>query len=160
MWEEAWVSEQAEVKNFHPVSLLPVIDKTSMRALYMCTWSIFSYLEENEILSDKQTGFRPNRSIHVLLRATNDWKKPWILETFVPTVLTDLSKACDSIKHDFLLRKLYDYSINMWCRVGMVHWLSVKEGWYWTMSIWSGPRSAWVLLMDPFLDHYYLCYLW
>ena len=90
----------------------------------MCTWSIFSYLEENEILSDKQTGFRPNRSIHVLLRVTNDWKKPWILETFVPTVLTDLSKAFDSIKHDFLLRKLYDYNINTWCRVSTVQaWL-------------------------------------
>jgi len=95
----------------------------------------------------------------LLLRATNDWKNPWILETFVPTVLTDLSKASDSIKRDILLRKLYDYSINTWCRLSMVHWLSVKEGWYWTMSTRSWPRSAWVLLRDPFLDHYYLCYL-
>ena len=53
MTHTTWVSEQAEVNNFHPVSLLPVIDKILMRALYMCTWSIFGYLEENEILSNE-----------------------------------------------------------------------------------------------------------
>ena len=71
--EEARVSGQAEVTNFHPpVSLLPVIGKTLTIGRH-CTRAHdqpLGYLEENETLSDKQTEFRPNRSIHVLLRAT------------------------------------------------------------------------------------------
>ena len=153
----AWVSGQAELNNFHPISHLPVIAKTLMKTLYMCTWSTFGLSGEEWKVMVKPSSDQIDKSMccwEQLMTQSNPGKRC--------THSTDwpISKASDSIKHDLLLRKLYDYGITKRCRVGMVHWLSVKEGWYWTMFIRSGPGSAWVLLRDPLLDHLCLCYLW
>ena len=93
---------------------------------------LFEYLGRNKIISEEQTGFRPNRSTQdALLRAIDDWKSALDSGQTVAAVMIDLSKAFDSIDHNLLLKKLHVYGVqgverekakggNEWCslRVG------------------------------------------
>ena len=45
------------IKNYRPVSLLPVCSKVFERLLYN---NMFSFFSENDLISPKQSGFRPD----------------------------------------------------------------------------------------------------
>ena len=47
------------IKNYRPVSLLPVCGKVFERLLYN---NMFSFFSENDLISPKQSGFRPGDS--------------------------------------------------------------------------------------------------
>lgn len=102
-------NSKSDVNNYRPISLLPLPAKIMESLIHK---RIYCYLEENEILSKSQWGFRKNRStieaaaglIETILTATNNKKQVGVL-------FVDLKKAFDSLSHNILLRKLYNMGI-------------------------------------------------
>ena len=71
------------------------------------------YLEENDLICEAQSGYRPNHSCETLLiRMFNDINAELFQNNVVALLLLDLSAAFDAIDHDVLLAKLqYDYGL-------------------------------------------------
>ena len=72
------------------------------------------YLEENQLLSETQFGFRARFStIDALLYATETIRKILDDGENVAVAFLDLSKAFDSISHEILLNKLKQYNCDL-----------------------------------------------
>ena len=73
---------------------------------------LMAYLNDNNILTPFQSGFRPNHSTEdVLLRTTEDWRREVDQGKTIAAVFIDFSKAFDSISHSRLLTKLQNIGI-------------------------------------------------
>ena len=58
------------VKNYRPISLLPICDKIFESILY---YSLFNFLNQNDLISPTQSGFNPGHSsINQLLSITHE----------------------------------------------------------------------------------------
>ena len=67
----------------------------------------------NLFLSEYMAAYRENYSAnHVLIRLIENWKKGLDQKFLVGTVLMDLSKAFDCVRHDLLIAKLYIYGVS------------------------------------------------
>ena len=100
------------LKNYRPISLLPVCGKIFEKCIYN---SLYSYLESNNILSKFQSGFRKGDScISQLLAITHEIYSNFDACPSLDTrgIFLDISKAFDRVWHDGLLYKLKLYGIN------------------------------------------------
>ena len=90
--------DRDQIKNYRPVSLLNGFSKIHERFLYN---SLSKFMDK--IFSNFIPAYRKNYSSnHVLLRLIDDWKDSLDNKNIVGTVLMDLSKAFDCIRHDLL----------------------------------------------------------
>lgn len=89
-------------ESYRPISLLPVAGKIFERILKQ---RLSNYLEENDLLSVHQYGFRPKRSA---VQAIDLLKTTTInsTSTYVVTVLIDIRGAFDSLWWPEILRNL------------------------------------------------------
>lgn len=116
IWKQAIVkpipktSDPVELKDLRPISLLPFMSKVLERVV--CN-QVTKYLEANNILPAKQSGFRAGRSTATALLdvvddilAAQDAGKGTVL------VLLDFSRAFDTINPSLLLSKLAYYGFD------------------------------------------------
>ena len=99
------------VKNYRPISLLPIFAKVFERVIYN---SLFNYFLHNKLFTPSQSGFLPGDSciaqllsiIHEIQSAFNENPTADVRGIFL-----DISRAFDKIWHDGLLFKLKTYVV-------------------------------------------------
>ena len=92
------------LKNYRPISLLPIAGKIFERLLYD---KMFEFLIENNLISKNQSGFRPGDScINQLLSITHEIYQSFDDNLEVRAVFLDISKAFDKVWHKGLIFKL------------------------------------------------------
>ena len=92
------------IKNYRPVSLLPICSKIFERIIYD---NMLKYFFDNNLITPKQSGFRPGDSyINQLLSITHDIFTSFDNGLEVRRVFLDISKAFDKVWHDGLIYKL------------------------------------------------------
>ena len=95
--------------NYHPISLTSVCCKLLEHIIYS---NIISHLNEHNILSDAQFGFRHRHSVELqLLRTVHDLAFNLNNKKQTDAILLDLSKVFDKVSHRLLKLKLNFYGI-------------------------------------------------
>ena len=98
-----------DMNNYRPISLLSIFDKIIEKLMHK---RLYTFLEDNKILYDKQFGFRKNNStVFSLIEITEKIKESIDNKKFGCGIFIDLRKAFDTVNHDILLRKLEHYGI-------------------------------------------------
>ena len=91
-------------ENYRPISLLSCISKVFEKIVFN---QLYQYCTDNDILSDSNSGFRPNDSaINRLLHITDNIYKGLNEHNEILLVFLDISKAFDKVWHEGLLHKL------------------------------------------------------
>ena len=90
-------NDKQSIKNYRPVSLLPICGKIFERLLYN---KMFSFFIENGLISQNQSGFKPGDScINQLLSITHEIYKSFDDGWKVRSAFLDISKAFDKVWH-------------------------------------------------------------
>ena len=93
--------DKQNLKNYRPISLLPVAGKILERMLYN---DMYEFFTENNLISPNQSGFKPGDScINQLLSITHDIFKSFDDVLEVRGIFLDISKASDKVWHKGLL---------------------------------------------------------
>ena len=94
---------KSDINNYRLISILPAISKIFEKAI---VFRLSSFLENNNLLSNSQFGFRKNVSTQsALLNFVSKVYSELDKKSFVASVFLDISKAFDSLNHNILLTK-------------------------------------------------------
>ena len=114
-WKEANITalykkgSRADASNYRPVSLTVVVCKILKHIIHS---HVMDHLEQFNILTDQQHGFRAKRSTETQLILTNhDIAKELNAKNEVDVAILDFSKAFDKVPHRRLIHKLNYYGI-------------------------------------------------
>ena len=115
-WKSANIStifkkgSKLDISNYRPISLTCICCKL-MESIIRD--EIFSFLMENNLLSETQFGFIKGRStVLQLLKVLDEWTASLQSGGQIDVIYTDFEKAFDKVPHKRLLSKLKSYKIN------------------------------------------------
>ena len=95
---------KTDMKNYRPISLLPLISKILEKVIHDQTQT---YLSENDILYNYQSGFRKSYSTdHCLAYLADLISRGFDQGLYRGMILIDLQKAFDTIDHEILYKKM------------------------------------------------------
>ena len=100
-----FTKENRQVKsNYRPISLLPICGKILEKIIFD---QIYAFLQTNNLLSQKQSGFKPGDStICQLLSITSTIYESFENYDETRAVFLDISKAFDMVWHEGLVFKV------------------------------------------------------
>ena len=102
--------DKAQMDNYRPISVLPAISKIFERIVHN---QLYTYLENNNLLSDSQFGFRRKSSTENAVTYFSDFiRNSMDKGKLTGAVFVDLRKAFDTIDHATLLAKLPIYRVH------------------------------------------------
>ena len=129
--------DKQTLKNYRPISLLPICGKIFERLLYN---RLYSFLDSNSLLSSKQSGFRPGDScINQLLSITHGIYQSYDDGLETRGVFLDISKAFDRVWHEGLIYKLKRNGIDSNFLNILVSFLSFRK----QRVVLNGSFSSW-----------------
>lgn len=101
--------DKSEFSNYRPISLLPQFSKILEKLFAI---RLNKFLNEFNILSNSQYGFRPNHSTATaIMELTEEITNAIDKKHYLVSIFVDLQKAFDTLDHKILLHKLYKYGI-------------------------------------------------
>ena len=134
------------VKNYRPISLLPIFGKMSERVIYN---SLFNYFQSNRLFTPSQSEFLPGDSCIAQLLS--------IIPTVdVTGVVLDLSKAFDKVWHDGIIFKLKAYGVEGELLSLLKNYLENRE----QRVVLNGQTSEWRNIMPGIPQESVLEPLW
>ena len=96
--------------NYRPISVLPVLSKVFERIVHN---QLYTYLEEHNLLSDCQFGFRRRSSTEHAITYFSDFiRTSKDKDKSTGAVFVDFRKAFDTIDHALLLANLGIYGVH------------------------------------------------
>ena len=102
--------DKQTLKNYRPVSLLPICGKTFERLLFN---EMFRFFLDNKLISTNQSGFKPGDScMNQLLPITHEIYKSFDDGLEIRSVFLDISKAVDKVWHEGVIFKLNQNGIS------------------------------------------------
>ena len=102
--------DKQTLKNYRPVSLLPICGKILERLVFN---EMFEFFIENRLISSSQSGFKPGDScINLLLSITHEIYSYFDEGLEVRSGFLDISKAFDKMWHNGIIFKLTKNSIS------------------------------------------------
>ena len=123
--------------NYRPISLLPVCSKVFEKIIFD---DLYKFLNENNLISSLQSGFRPGDStINQLLSITTEIYEAFENFEEVRAAFLDISKAFDKVWHEGLLFKLKQNGISGNLYVFMESYLSDRK----QRVVLNGLESGW-----------------
>ena len=95
--------EKTDTRNYRPISILSLVSKSLEGQVCKI---IDGHLEDNEILNEKQWGFRKRKSTEgLLLNLTENWKQALDEGKVIGVLFVDFKKASDSVNREILKKK-------------------------------------------------------
>ena len=117
--------ERSSPESYRPVSLTSICCKIMEHIICSC---VMKHLDNNNVLSDCQHGFRNNRSCESQLLITiNDFARGINDKQQIDSILLDFSKAFDKVNHYKLGLKLKHYGIKGNCLNWIISFLKNRS---------------------------------